>query len=140
MKKINDCVRDLLFEITNIPYGEVISVSELQKKVNKYSLECVIYALTLLNRERYIIVISRPGYDDNDLFADNRIKDLTERGYRNFDLIRDDKIWNLMKEKISNFDELSIFTIFGIANKLVNCEQNKSFNLPDNYYVDFSRW
>ena len=86
------------------------------------------------------MVIGRPGYDDEDLFRDNKIKCLTERGIRNLDLIRDDDTWNFLKEKLPNFNDLSVFTIMIICNQMMNKKVNKVVGLEDNCIVDFYRW
>ena len=140
MRLNSDGMRKILMEIEKLPYGKIITVSELQILLDCYSIEEVINMVTVLNRERYITVLDKAGYDDTDVFRDNRIKCLTEKGYRYLDVIRDDRIWNLMKEKLSNFDKLSFFTIATIANKIINDEHNKLFNLDSSSFVDYTRW
>lgn len=61
-------------------------------------------------------------------------------GYKTLDLIRNDDIWNLMMKKINNFDELSIFTIFNIANKIINVRHNELFDLPKDLLIENTRW
>lgn len=80
------------------------------------------------------------SYDDNDVFRDHRVKCLTDRGYKNLDLIRRDDMWNLMREKINDFDELSIFTIFNIANKIINVRYNKLFALSEDLLMIDTRF
>ena len=140
MRVNNECTRDVLKKIEEIPFGETITIAKIHEELNKYSIEDVINTITILNRERYIMVIGRPGYDDDDLFRDNKIKCLTERGIRNLDLIRDDKTWNLLKEKLSNFNDLSIFTIMIISSQLMNKNINELIGLPESYLVDYYRW
>ena len=140
MKYNNENVRKILMKIEETPYGEKLTVAKLQEKLPDCSIEEVIAIVTMLNRERYIIVLGKPGYDDEDVLRDNKIGCLTERGYRNLDLIKDDETWNLMKEKISNFNDLSIFMILSIANKLNNKKQNELFDLPNEFYSDCNRW
>ena len=140
MRINNECVRKILIEIEKMPYGNVITVQELQEKIPEYNIDEVIATVTMLNRERYITVFDKAGYDDADVFRDNRIKCLTERGYRNLDLVRNDKIWNLMKERITDFNELSFFTIASIANKILNSEHNKALDLNDELFVDYTKW
>ena len=140
MRLSSEGMRRILMEIESLPYGKTVTVSELQILLNDYSIEEVISMVTVLNRERYIMVLDKSGYDDNDVFRDNRIKCLTEKGSRNLDIIRDDKLWNLMKEKISNFNELSFFTITSTANKIINSEYNKIFNLDSSSFIDYTRW
>ena len=140
MKVNNECVRKILMEIENLPYGKTITVSELQLLISECSIEEVISMVTMLNRERFITVLDKAGYDDTDVFRDNKIKCLTEKGYRVLDVLRSDYIWHLMKEKISNFDELSIFTIISIANKIINSEHNKLLGLNELSFVDYTRW
>ena len=140
MRINNECARDALKIIEKIPFGETLTITKLQDELNVYSIEDVINTITILNRERFIMVIGRPGYDDDDLFRDNKIKCLTERGYRTLDMIREDRIWNLMKEKVSNFNDLSFFVIASIASKIINDEHNKLFNLDSKSTIDYSRW
>ena len=140
MRINNECARDALKIIEKIPFGETLTIAKLQDELNVYSIEDVINTITILNRERFIMVIGRPGYDDDDLFRDNKIKCLTERGYRTLDMIREDRIWNLMKEKVSNFNDLSFFVIASIASKIINDEHNKLFNLDSKSTIDYSRW
>ena len=96
--------------------------------------------VTLFNREHYLTVLNKASYDDNDVFRDNKIKGLTERGYKTLDLIRNDDVWNFIMERINNFDELSIFTIFNLANKIINVKHNELLDLPKEFFIDNARW
>ena len=140
MKTNNECIRDILKQIELIPCGETITVNKLAEIMNDYSIEDVISMVTLLNREHYIIIVDKSGYNDSDVFRENKIKCLTERGYRTLDVIKDDRIWNLIKEKLDNFDDLSIFMIVSLASKIINDEHNNMFNLKSNSFVDYARW
>ena len=140
MKVNSECAKKVLLKIEELPFGEVITVNKLQEMISEYNIEEIITMVTMLNRERYITIFDKAGYDDTDVFRDNRIKCLTEKGYRALDIIRDDKIWNLMKEKLFNFNDLSFFTIITIASKIINDEHNKLFNLDSNSFIDYSRW
>ncbi len=140
MRINNECARRVLKKIEDLPFGETITVAKLHEDLKDFAIEDVIYTVTALNREHFMIIVGKPGYDDDDVFRDNKLRGLTERGFRNLDLIRDDSVWNLIKEKIPNFDEISFFTILGIANKIVNENQSKLFNIPKEFYCDYSRW
>lgn len=140
MKTNNDCIREILRKIELIPCGEVITVSELAEELPEFNIEEVISMITLLNREHYIIIVDKYGYNDSDIFRENKIKGLTERGYRNLDVIREDRVWNLMKEKLDNFENLSFFMIAALASKIVNDEHNKIFNIESKSFVEYSRW
>ena len=140
MRINNECVRDSLKMIEKIPFGETLTIAKLHEDLKNYSIEEIVNTITILNRERYIMVIGRPGYDDEDLFRDNKIKCLTERGIRNLDLIRNDDTWKFLKEKLPNFNELSVFTIMIICSQMMNKKVNESLGLPDNYLVDYYRW
>ena len=140
MKINNNCARQILLEVEKIPFGETLTVAKLQEKMPEFPIEDVLNIVTYFNREHYLTVPDKISYDDNDVFRDHRIKCLTEKGYKTLDLIRDDKIWNLIKEKVNKFDELSIFTIFDIANKIVNIEHNELFNLPKDLLLPNNRW
>ncbi len=140
MKINHNCARKILLEVKNIPNGETLTVAKLQEKISEFSIEDVVSIITLFNRERYLIVLDKVSYDDNDVFRDNKIKCLTEKGYKTLDLIRNDDLWNLMEEKINNFDELSIFTIFNIANKIINVRHNELFDLPKDLLIENTRW
>ena len=140
MKINNECARKVLIEIEKIPYGQIMTVGELCDKLNEFKQEDIIHITSLWNRERYIALVDRMGYDDNDLFRDNRIKGLSDRGYKILDLLRDDEIWNLMKNKLKDFNDLSIYSIISIANKIVNARHNDIFGLPENNLIDYYRW
>ena len=140
MKINNDCARKILLEIEGIPYGETLTVAKLQEKISDFSIEDVLTIVTLFNREHYLIVLDKVSYDDNDVFRDHKIKCLTEKGYKTLDLIRNDETWNLIKEKINNFEDLSIYTIFDIANKILNVKYNELFDLPKDLISQHSRW
>ena len=140
MRTNNECIRKVLIKIEGIPYGETYTVSKLQELLPEFSIEDVIYTVTMLNRERYIMIMGKPGYDDDDVFRDNKIRCLTERGYRNLDLIRDDNVWNLIKEKLPDYNEISFYTILAIANKIYNKKHNEIFDIPNEFYMDYSRW
>ena len=43
-------------------------------------------------------------------------------------------------ERINNFDELSIFTIFNLANKIINVKHNELLDLPKEFFIDNARW
>lgn len=140
MKINNNCARKILLEIEKIPYGETLTVAKLQEKISDSSIEDVLTIVTLFNREHYLIVLDKVSYDDNDVFRDHKIKCLTEKGYKTLDLIRNDETWNLIKEKVDNFEDLSIYTIFDIANKIVNVKHNELFDLPKDLILEQSRW
>lgn len=140
MKINNECARKILFEVEKIPYGETLTVAKLQEKISEFSIEDVLNIVSLFNKEHYLTVLDKVSYDDNDVLRDNKIKCLTEKGYKTLDLIRNDEIWNSIKTKIDSFDELSIYTIFVIANKIVNVKQNELFDLPKDLLIENSRW
>lgn len=140
MKINNDCARKILFEVEKIPYGETLTVAKLQEKIADFSIEDVLTIVTLFNKEHYLTILDKASYDDNDLFRDNKVKCLTEKGYKTLDLIRSDKIWNLIKEKVNNFEELSIYSIFDIANKIINVQYNELFDLPKDLLIQNNRW
>lgn len=140
MKINNDCAREILIEVEKIPYGETLSVAKLHEKISKFAIEEVLAIVTLFNREHYLTIIDKNSYDENDVLRDHKIKCLTERGYKTLDLIRDNELWNEIKEKVDNFNEISIYTIFDIANKILSHKHNKIFSLPDNMLVSSTRW
>ncbi len=140
MKINNVCARKILFEVEKIPYGETLTVAKLQEKISKFSIEDVLNIIRLFNKEHYITILDKASYDDNDVLKDNKIKGLTEKGYKTLDLIRSDEVWNLIKTKLDNFDELSIYTIFDIANKIMNVKHNELFNLPKDLLVENTKW
>ena len=130
MKINNNCGRRILIEVEKLTFGETITIAALSEKMPEFSLEDILNVATMFNRE-HLIVTDRASYDDNDLFRDNKIRGLTERGYHSLDLVRDDKTWNYLKEKMPDFDEVSLYTIFDIANKIKNDEYNKIFDIQD---------
>ena len=140
MKTNSDLIREILKQAELIPFGDYITIADLAEKMPEYTIEDILAMVTLLNRERFIIIVDKAGYNDSDVFRENRLKGLTERGYRNLDVIREDRIWNLMKEKMPNFDELSFFMVSHVASRIVNDEHNKLFNLDPNTVVDYTRW
>ena len=140
MRTNNECARKILFEVEKIPYGETLTVFKLQEKIPEFSIEDVLDIVTLFNREHYLIVLDKASYDDNDVLRDHKIKCLTEKGYKTLDLIRSDEVWNLIKTKIENFDEISIYTIFDIANKIMNVRHNYLFDLPKDLLIQSNRW
>jgi len=140
LKINNECARKILFEVENIPYGETITVAKLQERISEFSIEDVLAIVTLFNKEHYLTVLDKVSYDDNDVLRDHKIKGLTEKGYKSLDLIRNDEDWNQIKSKINNFDEISIYTIFDIANKIMNVKHNSLFDLPNNLLVQNNRW
>ena len=140
MKINNECARKILFEVESIPYGETITVAKLQEKMSEFSIEDVLAIVTLFNKEHYLTVLDKVSYDDNDVLRDHKIKCLTEKGYKCLDLIRNDEDWNQIKSKINNFDEISIYTIFDIANKIMNVKHNSLFDLPNNLLIPNNRW
>lgn len=140
MKINNNCARKILLEVEKIPNGETLTVEKLHEKVSEFTIEDVLFIVTLFNKEHYLIVLDKVSYDDNDVFRDHKIKCLTEKGYKTLDLIRSDDIWNLMMEKINSFDKLSIFTIFNIANKIINVRHNELFDLPKDLLIENTRW
>ena len=60
--------------------------------------------------------------------------------YKTLDLIRSDELWNQIKKTMPNFNETSIYTIFDLANKIANVQQNKLFNLPEMMFTPKDRW
>ena len=120
MKINNDCARKVLIEVEKIPFGETLTVAKLQENISEFSIEDVLNIVTLLNKDRYLMVLDKACYDDNDLFREHKIKCLTDKGFKTLDLIRDEEIWNNLKEKIPNFNDLSIYTIFDIHKEFLN--------------------
>ena len=140
MRINNDCARKILLEVEKIPFRSTRTVLEIGESLSEYAIEDIMWAITIFNRERIVVLTDRQGYDDNEVLRDNQVKCLTERGYRYLDLVRNDEIWNLMKEKLPNFNELSFFTLLNTASKLMNNHINKTFDLPDTSIIDYSRW
>lgn len=137
MKMNNECARRVLIEVEKIPYGETLAVWKLQEMMPEFSMEDVLSMVTAFNREHYLTVIDKVSYDDNDVFRDHKIKGLTEKGYRILDLVRDDEIWQEINAKVSN---VSIYTLFDIANRINIARQNRMFNLPENLASYNTRW
>ena len=135
----NNCARKILFEVEKIPFGETLTATKLHEKISDFPIEDVLNIVTLFNKEHYLIVLDKASFDDNDILRDHKIKGLTEKGYKSLDLIRNDEVWNQIKEKINNFNELSIYTIFDIANKIINVKYNELFNLPKDLLIQNSR-
>ena len=101
MKINNNCARKILLEVEKIPYGETLTVAQLQEKISDFSIEDVLTIVTLFNKEHYLTVLDKTSYDDNDVFKEHKIKCLTEKGYKTLDLIRSDEIWELIKTEIN---------------------------------------
>lgn len=140
MKINNECARRVLIEIEKIPYGETLAVWKLQEMMPEFAMEEVLNIVTIFNREHYLTVIDKLSYDDNDVFRDHKIKCLTEKGYRTLDLIRDDALWQEMNSKIENSKDLSIYTLFDLANRINIAKQNKVFDLPETLVSFNNRW
>lgn len=140
MKINNHCARRILLEVEKIPNGETLTVAKLQERISDFPIEDVLFLVTLFNKEHYLTVLDKVSYDDNDVFRDHKIKCLTEKGYKALDTIKSEDIWNLMMERINNFNELSIFTIFSIASKIVNVRHNELFELPKDLLIENTRW
>ena len=96
--------------------------------------------VTLLNKERYLVILDKASYDDSDIFREHKIKYLTDKGFRSLDLIRNDEIWEMIKNNLDDFNDVSIYTIFDIANKIINAKYNKIFNIPNEFYNQNNRW
>ena len=139
MKTNNELIRELLKKAELIPNGESISITKLEEEMPEYA-DDILAMITLLNREHFIMIVDRPGYNDAEIFRENKLKGLTERGYRCLDVIREDEVWNLMKEKLINFNDLSFFIITHIASRIVEDKHNKLFNLNSDTVIDFTRW
>ena len=92
MKTNNECARKILFEVEKITYGETLTVAKLQEKIPEFSIEDILGIVTLFNKERYLNVLDKVSYDDNDVLRDHKIKCLTEKGYKTLDLIRNDEV------------------------------------------------
>jgi len=112
----------------------------LHEKISDFQIEDILNIVTLFNRDHYLTMMDKASYDDNDILRDNKIKGLTEKGFKTLDLIREDEIWNEIATKIPNFDNLSIYTLFEIANRINNVNQNRIFNLPDNVISTITKW
>ncbi len=140
MKINNHCARRILLEVEKIPNGETLTVAKLQERISDFPIEDVLFLVTLFNKEHYLTVLDKVSYDDNDVFRDHKIKCLTEKGDKALDTIKSEDIWNLMMERINNFHELSIFTIFSIASKIVNVRHNELFELPNDLLIENTRW
>ncbi len=135
-----ECARKILLEVEQIPFGNTITIEQLHEKLPEYKIEDVLNIVTLFNKDHYLTLSDKAPYDDSNVFRDNKISCLTEKGYKTLDLIRDDNIWNLIKEKAPNYNELSFYTIFDIANKIVNVKINELFDLPKDLFTNNNRW
>lgn len=140
MKLNNNCVRKVLIETENIPFGETITVEGLQQRIGEFTIYEVLGVVTFLHQEGCLTIFDKRGYDDNDVLRDNKIKGLTGKGYQRLDSIRSDETWELLKNKLPNFDDLSIGTIFDIASKIMNVGCNKNFDLPLNLLIPNTKW
>lgn len=140
MKINNECARRILFEIESIPVGETLTVANLLERLSDFDPKDVIYITTLFNRDRYIIIIDKYGYDESEVLREHKIKGLSEKGFKVLDTIRSDEDWNKIKNSIKNFNELSIYTIFDIAERLLTIEHNELLNLPEKLVYFSSRW
>ena len=140
MKINNNCARKILLEVEKIPYGETLTINKLHENISEYSIEDVLNIVTLLNKERFLVILDKASYDDSDIFREHKIKHLTDKGFRSLDLIRNDEIWKMLKNNLDDFNDVSIYTIFDIANKIINAKHNKIFNIPNEFYNQNNRW
>ena len=140
MKLNNECARKVLLEVEKLDYGETIPVAKLQEKIPEFTIEEVLNIVTHLNRDNYLNMVDKMRFDDNDVLRDHKIKSLTEKGYKSLDLIRNDDLWEQIKTKVDNFDELSFYTIFDIANKIINVKYNELFDLPKELFIENNKW
>lgn len=129
-----------MIEVEKIPHGESLTVAKLQEKISEFTIEDVLSIVTLFSKEHYLTILDKASYDDNDVLRDNKIKGLTEKGYRTLDSIKKEEVWNLIKSKVDNFNELSIYTIFDIAHKIMQVKYNKLFDLPTDLFTPNTRW
>lgn len=93
-----------------------------------------------------ILVVNVNGYIGDSTKSEIEFaKSLNKKIIYYTDLIRwcydkSDKIWNLVKEKVNNLEELSIYSIFDIANKIINVQHNELFDLPKDLLIQNNRW
>lgn len=59
LKINNNCARKILLEVEKIPYGETLTVAQLQEKIPEFTIEEVLAIVTIFNRGSYLTVLDK---------------------------------------------------------------------------------
>lgn len=124
MKLNQDCVRDVLIYIEeNLPYGDELQATDI--KISNYTINEILYTVSLLYDENYIKAIQIKGFECNSYI----IQSLTMRGHELLDNIRDSKVWKKTKETTSKFASVSLKILSSVASGVLTSMINQSLQM-----------
>lgn len=124
MKLNQDCIRDILIYLEeNLSYNDNFLATDID--IDKYTVEDILYTISLLNEAGYINATAVNGFAYNNFF----IKSLTMSGHELLNNIRDNSVWKKTKEATSKFASVSLKLLSSVASSVLTNMINESFQM-----------
>lgn len=117
MQLNHECVRDLLLYVEDhANYRSKLSADSI--KLEKYSLEEIVYTVEKLSEAEYLNVtcINRAGGQLPGFI----IQSITFDGHEFLDNIRDDNVWIELKKQLSKFSSSSLSIMSSVATRVLS--------------------
>lgn len=95
MKLNPDCMRDILFRMEEIPYGEDLDISDLITSLPDYSTDDIQYSAKKLKEAGYITADIKEWITGEAVL---RVCDITYTGHQFLADIKSDTVWTQVKD------------------------------------------
>ena len=117
MKLNVDCVRSVLLEVEEVPYGKEAHLGDLIGALGKdYSYEDICYSILKLNEAGYIKAKIANSITGTSIIS---VSDITYAGHQFLANIRTHKVWSATKSVMGKIGATSIHAATEIATSVV---------------------
>ena len=116
MKLNPDCMRDILLQIEQLPYGERVYPDQLYTSLPNYSHEEIDYSILKMDEAGFINATIEHYLSGN---ISIEIHDISYNGHQFLDTVRSNKVWNVTKKVATDIGSTSVHAITKIATSVI---------------------
>lgn len=116
MKLNPDCMRDILLQIEQLPYGKSVYPDQLYTALPNYSHEDIDYSILKMDEAGFINT-SIEHYLSGNIGIE--IHDISYNGHQFLDTVRSNKVWNVTKKVATDIGSTSVHAITQIATSVI---------------------
>ena len=116
MKLNPDCMRDILLQIEELPYGESVYPDQLYTALPDYSHDEIDYSILKMNEAGFINATIERYLSGN---IGIEIYDISYDGHQFLDTVRSNKVWKATKKVATDIGSTSVHAITQIATSVI---------------------
>lgn len=116
MKLNPDCIRDILLQLEQAPFGESVYPDQLYDNLPNYSHDDIDYSILKMEEAGFINATVEHFLSGN---IGIEIHDISYNGHQFLDNVRSSKVWNATKKVATDIGSTSIQAIMQIATSVI---------------------